>query len=411
MWLFDNIFLDQNSPTAMLDPLLTDEQKAAQEEAKKKQSEAPVAAPTATAEAPTEVKSEASPVDAISFDEVKPESSTATPVATGGFLATPSNPVEEVSFDIGGFDMPWLDDAPAMASADTPVSGGSFLAGGTATPAGEVSFTVGAPQTGSVDSSSIALVQGATSATSDAIIDTGVDTSVPALGNPIQNAGTIQITEEPSTLVNIGAPEETIPATSLLTITSEEPQWDNSLFGMFSATDEAEKKTETITIQDTAPTLEVAEAPITEASILPSVESAVITLDTTTPTTPTPEMINFDTVTPISSIVTSSSDTESLVDTLTSTAKFSPDSPLHEMLSEFVSRLEKFNSESATLDIEMTASETALAKEQTDLQREYETRVAAIEYKRKHLERTRAERKDEKNRLERIITNLKKEIA
>lgn len=179
---------------------------------------------------------------------------------------------------------------------------------------------------------------------------------------------------------------------------------------MFSAADEAEQKTETITIQDAAPTLEVAETSIAGVSILPSVGPTVIALDTATPTTPTPEMINFDTVTPISALVTSSSDTESLVDTLTSTAKFSPDSPLHEMLSEFVSRLEKFNSESATLDIEMTASETALEKEQTDLQREYETRLSSIEYKRKHLERTRAERKDEKNRLERIITNLKKEI-
>lgn len=208
----------------MLDPLLTDEQKQAQEEAKKKQLEGSAAAPTATVETPTEAKSELSPVDTISFDEVKPASSTASPATSGGFLATPSNPAEEVSFDIGGFDLPAFDDASATVASDTPVSGGSFLAGGTATASGDVSFTVEAPQASSVDSASIALVQGATSATSDAIIDTTVDASAPAISNTIQETGTIQITEEPSTLVNIGAPEDTTAATSLLNITSEESQ-------------------------------------------------------------------------------------------------------------------------------------------------------------------------------------------
>jgi hypothetical protein len=177
---------------------------------------------------------------------------------------------------------------------------------------------------------------------------------------------------------------------------------------MFSATDESEKKSDTITIQDTTPIPEVTETATPEAPLLSVIDSAT-PLDTATSLAP--HEINFDTVTPITEMITSSSDTESIVDTIGSTARFSPDSPLHEMLSEFVSRLEKFNSESATLDTEMVASETALTKEQSDLQLEYETRLRAIEYKRKHMEQVRTERKDEKTRLERIISNLKKEIA
>ena len=37
MGLFDNIFLDQDTPTAMLDALLTDEQKQEQANAKKQE--------------------------------------------------------------------------------------------------------------------------------------------------------------------------------------------------------------------------------------------------------------------------------------------------------------------------------------------------------------------------------------
>jgi hypothetical protein len=81
------------------------------------------------------------------------------------------------------------------------------------------------------------------------------------------------------------------------------------------------------------------------------------------------------------------------------------------MLVEFIAKLEKFNSESATLDTEMIATESALDQEQADLKREFDVRMSAIEYKRKHMEQTRADRKIEKTRLERIISNLKQEVA
>lgn len=96
---------------------------------------------------------------------------------------------------------------------------------------------------------------------------------------------------------------------------------------------------------------------------------------------------------------------------LVGASHFSPESPLHEMLTEFITKLEKFNTESATLDVEMVASETALAREQDELKREFDVRMSAIEYKRKHMEQTREERKIEKSRLERIIVNLKQEVA
>jgi len=80
------------------------------------------------------------------------------------------------------------------------------------------------------------------------------------------------------------------------------------------------------------------------------------------------------------------------------------------MLIEFIQKLETFNQESASLDLEMTDTQESLAQEEDDLKKEYEVRMSAIDYKRKHMEKTREDRRKEKTRLERIIGSLRKEL-
>lgn len=381
MWLFDNIFLDQDTPTAMLDPLLTDDQKKQRAETEKKQSDAWKA--EALTEAP-EVQAE-NPLDTVSFDNIATTPTTAEDTSSAWFLGGPQTATtsEEVSFDIWGFDIPAFGEATeATDTVATWTEGGTFLSGGAPVASEEVSFLDGASVAPESTDASIALVQGATSASSDAIIDIWGTMSPDA----------IQITGESSTLVSIGMPETT---TEEVSISEPVEAVDNTLLDMLSSGEAPiAEVTPGVTIEDTVP-----ETPVVEdtVSIIPTGEIP----ESTEP------VLNMS----FPETISSTSDSEALVDTLTASVPFSPDSPLHEMLTEFIAKLEKFNTESSTLDIEMAASEAALKKEQEDLQMEYETRLRAIDYKRKHIDQTRSERRGEKTRLEKIIKNLKEEVV
>ncbi|MFZ2256317.1 MAG: hypothetical protein WAW59_07560 [Patescibacteria group bacterium] len=205
----------------------------------------------------------------------------------------------------------------------------------------------------------------------------------------------IQITGESSTLVSIGMPETTTEEVSISEPVEAVEAVDNTLLDMLSSGEAPiAEVTPGVTIEDTVPETSVVEDTV---SIIPTEEIS----ESTEP------VLNMS----FPETISSTSDSEALVDTLTASVPFSPNSPLHEMLTEFIAKLEKFNTESSTLDIEMAASEAALKKEQEDLQMEYETRLRAIDYKRKHIDQTRSERRGEKTRLEKIIKNLKEEVV
>ena len=369
MGLFDNIFLDQDTPTAMLDGLLTDEQKQAQANAKKQEE---VKSTSVIPEPEVVVEN---PVSEVSFDDVSATSSPET-FNPSGFLWThdESNPQSEgLSFDIWGIDLPSFGDTETTTVESD--SSGSFLPVGTPIASEEVTF-VDDTATDSTDAS-IALVQWATAATSDSIMDnTPTDMQ--------------QKTEE-TVLVSVGMPEETI--VDEVTETTPVDAMSGGLLDMFSPSDEGEGTIPSLVEDEVEET--ATDAPITDivADIAP-----VDVLDSTEEVS----LLDTDSI---------SSDTVDIVASIGASTAFQSHSPLHEMLSEFIDKLEKFNRESETLDTEMSTTENSLIKEEQDLKKEYEVRMSAIDYKRKHMEIERNNRNLEKKRLERIIANLKTEIV
>ena len=365
MWLFDNIFLDQNSPTVMLDPTITEDSEA--------------------------MISQNTPPEWGGALWVQPNtwanilnSETTSDTQVEGFLSgeDPTATIsEDVSFDIGWFDpMESIDSTSSIDEKSIEISNITID-----------SQTETTESNTGISAVSIALVQWATSAQSDVIME-GIDKTV--------GSGTVNVAWGIDTATDVIVQEEiqdtitdTVSADPLISTVSDS---DMGLMWLFwtNNTEEA------------------------QASVVP-------TVDTESPSSDTIEENNttiFSPIEPImSSIITETSDiTASHIDTSTdvtqlfapvAVATWSSESPLHEMLVVFIAKLEKFNSESVTLDTEMVATESSLEQEQVDLKREFDVRMGAIEYKRKHMEQTRADRKIEKTRLERIIANLKREVA
>ena len=370
----------------MLDPLLTPEQKKAQEE-------------NATAE---KSQKEASSTDAPS-------------TANAGFdammnpTATPENKIEEVhpdhaaidavSFDIGGVDMPGVDGG---ATSDTPATsvGGGFLSGGTAAPMSDsavpdlgMDFSLDAAtpptdmSTVTLDSS-IALVQGATAVSSDAIVG-GADSAI-----------------------EIHAEEDVHPdEVALIVATADHPPETNN-----------NTITSPISDMTTAPTLEAPQATDTAGGIfdlLGSTPSPDIQVVSTEPVSSTPvaqdsaPVFAFDTATsPETASVTVEADDIGVIDfdsthldardslptvkTEDVVARIAPshelDASLQEMLQEFVTKLEKFKRENGDVDTEMQEHLASVAQARKDLEEEHRVRLLALDYQEKAI-REKGEKK------------------
>lgn len=87
------------------------------------------------------------------------------------------------------------------------------------------------------------------------------------------------------------------------------------------------------------------------------------------------------------------------------------DSPLHEMLREFIAKLEKLESGSDALDIDMANAQAKIQAERIKLEDEYHDRLSAIQKEQQHITDSNIARQEEKNKLRKIIENLEKEIA
>lgn len=384
MWLFDNIFLDKDTPTAMLDPLLADKKKEEIQLDEK-----------AVANLPESPESKKDPeatiwIDSISFDDIEEHE----PVITLNTQSSTENPVEtpsieDISFDIGGFDDVQIlsQDSVVETPSDNQTQTSSEPI---------VSFDIAS--TPSIDAS-IALVQGATSATSDAIMQTQSETVNWA-----------------DTIVNI------------ISLTQETQSTQDSIESSWSVV-AAEDSTNNSQDNSLMDIIWDSSAQVSEPSLIiniPDSESTTIEpvidlfSETVTPIAPFEAQIeaqipvdNVSTnvwVTP--NVITSVSDSSVLVESFASHNRFSSiSSPVDDMLIEFISKLEKFNSESTTLDTQMTTSEIALQQEEDDLRKEFEIRMSAISYKRQHMTQIKNERLAEKSRLEKIISHLKNEVA
>lgn len=163
----------------MLDPLLTDEQKQQKRDAAKEQNKSP----EKLSEAPIiEDKSEA--METVSFDDITPDGAT---LSENTFLTgdTKDTTTDDISFDIGGFDLPEFGSSNTTDSPLEEEAGISFLSGGVPIEATDETTS----------DASIALVQGATAATSDSIMDnkdiitqdtpmTLIDTSISMIDTP-----------------------------------------------------------------------------------------------------------------------------------------------------------------------------------------------------------------------------------
>jgi hypothetical protein len=228
---------------------------------------------------------------------------------------------------------------------------------------------------------SIGLLQGATAGSSDAIMDI-----TPSTLDPV---APITITEE-STLVKIDA------------VAPTELQMDNvsatgsSLMDMLSATD---------TPTPLVPELSITEN-VADAITIPEPMISLITPDTMI-ATPTIEATDVALET---SLFSDSTTDEAILSAITP-VPVDTNSPLHEMLREFIAKLEKLETESESLDAKTATAQAKLQNKRIKLEDEYHARLSAIESEQTHIMEGKLARQEEKTKLRKIIENLEKEIA
>ena len=392
MWLFDNIFLDQNTQTAMLDPLVKPEEK----ELTKAKPEENNATSWETLEAAS--------FDALMTPDMSSEKKEESiPTVNPDHAA-----IDEVSFDIWGIDLPSFD--TQSESQPEVSSGGTFLSGGTAlSGAPEVSFgdtidtafvttSETTPEISIVSEAeespaSIALVQSATAVSSDAIV------------SPI--GGSIQIESE-EVLESPVVPEVNIDTLSMNVVSDSASSESDGIFGLMN-TSEVPTQAVEIAVSE-AKTFVTTEPPVT------------LSLDTSASplfSAPVEEVVTKVDTMPVSleSVSTGDLDPRDVLpeiktdDVIASIAPTShADDSLQDMLQEFVGKLEKFKTENGDVDTEISEWLKSIQQSRKELEEEHRVRLLALEYQEKSIREKWEKRIAEQRRLEKIIANLKNEM-
>jgi hypothetical protein len=309
--------------------------------------------------------------------------------------ATSSLPLTDadVSFDIGGIDLPDFDAVTAETTTDDVGStGGMFLSGGKVLSATESSLADDV----STSDISIGLLQGATAGTSDAIMDATPPVALEvtlesAITEPIIDLATPITISEPESLVKM----EEVPPTEL--------QMDH----VFSAGSSLMDMLGDMPVSDVImPTITEAIAP--EAPIAPETTPSLLNPDTMTQSSQTTEATDIAIETPLFS--DSLTDDSAILSVITPVIA-DENSPLHEMLREFIAKLEKLESESDVLDTKAATAQSRIQAKRIKLEDEYHARLSAIEAEQLHITGGKAARQEEKSKLRKIIENLEKEIA
>lgn len=159
-----------------------------------------------------------------------------------------------------------------------------------------------------------------------------------------------------------------------------------------------------------APTSLVSEVPVTENVVdtitLPEPTISLITPDAMT-ATPTIEATDVA----LETSLFSDSTTDEAILSAIAPVPVDTNSPLHEMLREFIAKLEKLETESESLDTKTATAQAKLQNKRIKLEDEYHARLSAIESEQTHIMEGKSARQEEKNKLRKIIENLEKEIA
>jgi hypothetical protein len=247
----------------------------------------------------------------------------------------------------------------------------------------------------SVNDISIGLLQGATAGSSDAIMDA---TSPVALDMTLESAitePTLDLTtpitiSESETLVKV----EEVPPTEL--------QMDN----VFSAGSSLMDMLGEMPVADAIiPT--TTEAIAAETPIAPEATLSLLTPDTMI----TPQTTEATDIAIEEPLFSSSLTDDSAILSVITPVITDENSPLHEMLREFIAKLEKFETESESLDTKAATAQSRIQIKRIKLEDEYHDRLEAIEKEQQRITEGKSARQEEKNKLRKIIENLEKEIA
>ncbi len=360
----------------MLEPLMTTEQKESAAQAEKTQTEQTLTTPLT-------------------------DSTTLAPITDQDSVdATSSLPLTDadVSFDIGGIDLPDFDAVTAETTTDdTGSTGGMFLSGGKVLSATESSLADGI----SASDISIGLLQGATAGTSDAIMDA---TPPVALDATLESANTAILPAETITepVIDLATPI-TVSESETLVKMDAVPPTELQMDSVFST---GSSLMDMLGDMPSADTIMPAttEAIATETPIVPDTTLSLIAPDTMTATQTTEVALE-------TSLFSDSLTDDSTILSVITPVIADENSPLHEMLREFIAKLEKLESESEILDTKAATAQVKIQAKRIKLEDEYHARLSAIEVEQQHITGGKAARQEEKTKLRKIIENLEQEIA
>lgn len=385
MWLFDNIFLDEDAVAETATAVAEKPEDAAVAE-----------------QAPVTPQGESESFDELMWAQAAPqwEEVTIAPAAeatTGTMEATPESASTEssgVSFDIGGDlnfggiestpETPAVVEPTAEVAVETPavVEPTSFTVNG-------VTYNADGTPASGADASSIAMIQGSTAATGINIID------------------------EAAPAVAIEGKEEAIVESSIAETTqTESAPESNSLMDMISFGDEDTVSTEPV-VAETTQTVEAPvqipeiETPtIPEASITPAISdfSLVDPIGTMTEDV-TPILEDIPAITepvvvapePVAAI-----STESKVEDVSSST-----SDLTTILNGFIKELNEREEEISKIIMKRHE----LARRRTEIEDDYKTRILALNMEDEFLKSKAERERSEQDKLQHVIKNFQKQIA
>lgn len=356
MWLFDNIFLDKDTPTVLLD---------------NPEIKSPDGTKKPEATAPYDPKND--PI-APAVDGAVTETSTAS-----------SGDVGDVSFDIGwdlDFSLPEaLPESDNQAPWITDINAIQIDLWGT-TP-GEVNST---PSDGTGEVSSIAMIQWGTASMVD-----GIDIGWVSIDIPAETSGTTSEAPLGAAGIEIHSIEEHTGEAN-----TQNLDGSHGIFGLMGN----EESPVSLTHVEWE-TVDISSVEWEKSEVVSSLDSGVISLpeitlsesltDTTTEK-PLDIMINFD-----------SSDTS----IWTGTAR---GGRIQELIQKLIGELQKLDEEEKAADLERQKKIVSISEREAALEHEYITRKEALKYERSSLEMP-SDKATEKNRIKSLITSFEEDLG
>lgn len=422
MWLFDNIFLDKDTPTAVLEAPNPEPvaEKLPEQDTPRSGSSIPVLEPIGPSDTGSKI--------------VTSEASTVVDIPS-----VPPLIVDGVAFDIGGdIDFASLGESSNSSGTDTP--SGTFIQ------EWSVIAPVPTEPVEAASTTSIAMIQGATGTAGSMIVD-GLtlekkteEASAPIMPTtePVEVISPLIIGEDsakdtinaditPSIVDAIIPTEAVVESQAIEPVIAEEKKEDapmmGGLFGFLDASTQEEKKDSVITWDthqeivsdvEALPIIEDKEEKKEEVIIMPS-----------EPVVPIESVTSIEVTSPINiePIIVTPSETSLIPETtipegINSTeSKIPPSSRLDATLRGFVQDLEKLETETKSYEQELKSSIAELDQERMNLlkeleirMKEFELREKAINEKKHELTTNLKEMKASEAKLRKFVATMEKEM-